>query len=495
MAFAGIGLFGLQTLPIMFGSKVLAIKTYLLPYALAISLFTIGSTIVNYHLARKHYVFPFIAILLSLSLLVQIVNSHSTIDAIVHVVLRASITYLALMIPLHLLKRNGRHVTRNIIDLFGLFIPLPKLNYTPIGKRILIFNWRDMNHRFAGGAELYIHELGRRWVSMGNAVTIFCGNDGHCPRYEIADGIQVVRRGGFYMVYIWAALYYLLRFRGKYDIIIDSENGVPFFTPFYAREKIYLLMHHVHQEVFRRTLRFPLSTFAEFMEIKVMPFAYHNIPVITVSPSTKREIEEKHLSTKEPIIIYNGVDLSRFVPGTKSRVPLVLYLGRLKKYKSIEVFIKAAALVKRTHPTVKFVIAGDGEEMTHLKLAAKRTDVEIAFLGKITEVQKVSLYQKAWVLVNPSSMEGWGITSIEANACGTPVLASNVPGLRDSVKDGHSGFLLEYGDEKAFARKISELIGDKKQLNTLKKKCLEWAKNYSWDASMKQTLALFNQNS
>lgn len=494
-AFAGIGLFGLQTLPYMFGDKVSSISQYLLPYGLAISLFTIGVTIVNYHLARKHYIFPVIAILFSFLLLVRIQNAHSTIESIVNVVLESSIQYLLVMIPLHLLKRNGRHITRNIVDFIGLFAPIPKLNYTPVGKRILIFNWRDMRHTFAGGAELYIHELGKRWIRMGNAVTVFCGNDGHCPRYEIIDGMQVVRRGGFYTVYIWAALYYLLRFRGKYDIIIDSENGIPFFTPFYAKERIYLLMHHVHQEVFRRTLPFPLSAIAEFMEIKLMPFAYHMIPVITVSPSTKKEIIEKNLSTKEPIIIYNGVDLDAYKPGVKSRTPLILYVGRLKKYKSIDVFIKAAALVKRTHPSVAFVVAGDGEEMNHLHSVAKRAEIEITFTGKITDEEKIKLYQKAWLVVNPSSMEGWGITSIEANACGTPVIASNVPGLRDSVKDGTSGYLVEYGDDRALARKISELLNDKKLLAKLRKSALQWAQKYSWDESMKQTLTLFNKTS
>ncbi len=494
-AFGAIGLFGLRTLPILFGDKVTAVRDYLLPYGLAISLFTIGSTIVNYHLARRHYVFPVIAILFSLSLLFRIAHAHSSIAAIVNVVLEASIQYLLVMIPLHLLKRNGRHITRNIVDFFGLFAPLPKLNYTPLGKRILIFNWRDMKHSFAGGAELYLHELGKRWVQMGCKVTLFCGNDGHNPRYEIVDGIQVVRRGGFYMVYIWAALYYLLRFRGKYDIIIDSENGVPFFTPLYAKEKIYLLMHHVHQEVFRRTLRFPLSTFAEFMEIRMMPYVYQSVPVITVSPSTKREIESKQLSTREPIIIYNGVDLTQYVPGTKSRTPLIVYLGRLKKYKSIDVFIRAAAIIKRTDPDIRFVIAGDGEEAVHLHAAAKRADVEVEFLGKISDEQKIALYQKAWIAVNPSSMEGWGITSIEANACGTPVVASDVPGLRDSVKDGVSGFLVPYGDEKALARKLSQLLADKKLLSKLRKSCRTWASRYSWDVSMNQTLKLFNGNS
>lgn len=96
------------------------------------------------------------------------------------------------------------------------------------GKRVLIFNWRDTKHAYGGGAEVYVEEIAKRWISDGHAVTMFCGNDGHQSRHEIRHGIRIVRRGGFYLVYVWAAIYYFARFRGKFDVVIDCENGVPF---------------------------------------------------------------------------------------------------------------------------------------------------------------------------------------------------------------------------------------------------------------------------
>ena len=206
---------------------------------------------------------------------------------------------LAGIVVLHLFYDKLKTVYKNLLDLFGLFSKLPAPSVEKNGKlRILVFNWRDTKHKWSGGAEVYIHELARRWVAMGHKVTVFCGNDQDSRRYETISGVWVIRRGGFYTVYIWAFLYYMRHLRGKYDIIIDSENGLPFFTPLYAREKVYLLIHHVHQEVFRKTLKPPFSWLAQALERRVMPIVYRNTEVITVSPSSKSAILENCLTKR-----------------------------------------------------------------------------------------------------------------------------------------------------------------------------------------------------
>ncbi len=356
-----------------------------------------------------------------------------------------------------------------------------------------IKNWRDIRHKQAGGAEVYVHELARRWVEKGNQVTVFCGNDGMCPRYELVDGVEIVRRGGFYMVYVWAFLYYILRFRRHYDVIVDCENGVPFFTPLYTREKQFLLIHHVHRDVFRKSLKPPFSHIAMFLETKVMPYAYDKVRIITVSPSSQKEILAEKLTSDEVSVIYNGVDLERYTPGEKDITPMVLYLGRLKKYKSVDVFIKAAQKVLNRIPESTFVIAGDGEERLHLMKLADHLGIadRIEFLGKVTEEKKIELYRRASVFVNPSFMEGWGITTIEANACGTPVIASRVPGLIDSVKNPHTGYLVTYGDEEEFADRIIELLTDKNRWSRMSGAAIEWSKEFDWTKSADKALEVF----
>jgi glycosyltransferase involved in cell wall biosynthesis len=300
-------------------------------------------------------------------------------------------------------------------------------------KRILILNWRDTKHVWAGGAEAYAHELAKRWVRMGHEVTLFCGNDKKSPRRETVDGVRVVRRGGFYLVYFWAFVYYVRYFRTACDVIVDSANGIPFFTPLYATQPKYLLIHHVHQEVFRKSLRPPFSWLAVFIEARIMPLVYRNTPLITISPASKgRYYRAPGLTKQDPAIVYGGVDTALYTPGKKSKHPLVLCLGRLKEYKSVPVFIRVAKKILQDMPSVEFVIAGDGEEKQALMALVKKLKLEkhITFTGAVTEQEKVRLYQRAWVFVNPSLMEGWGMTTIEANACGTPVVASNVGGLQ-----------------------------------------------------------------
>ncbi len=489
--FAVIGIFGKYLIPQVFGAKTYPILPYIQLYSLAIAMYVITSTIVNYHLARYHYVFPATALILALLMSLGLVIFHGSIAEVVMVVLIVSVISLDTMLLLHLLQKNGKFFIKNLVDLLGLFVPLPKNRSEKVtGKRILIFNWRDTKHTYAGGAETYIYELAKRWVKSGNQVTLFCGNDGNCLRDEVMEGIQIYRRGGFYFVYVWALFYYLFKFRGQFDVIIDSENGIPFFTPLYADEKKFLLIHHVHQEVFRKSLKPPFSWIAEAMELKLMPFVYKKIQTITVSPSSKKEIIEKQLSDVEPIIVYNGVDLEKYKPAQKNYTPTVLYLGRLKYYKSLHIFIRSAKKILEKIPKVRFIIAGDGEEKNNLIKFTNKMGLGgmIEFVGKVSEEEKIDLYQKAWVFVNPSFMEGWGITSIEANACGTPVVASNVPGLRDSVKNPHSGFLVPYGSVNEFSNKVTLLITDYKLRTELSQGAIEWAKNFDWQKSADKSL-------
>ena len=361
--------------------------------------------------------------------------------------------------------------------------------------RILIFNWRDITHPWAGGSEVYLHEMARRWVKRGHIVGWLCAGYNNAKKKEVIDGIHIVRRGGRYGVYLSTALYYLLRLRSKYDVVIDGENGIPFFTPLYVSVPKLLLIHHIHTEVFFKELEFPLSWVAYFLESKLMPLIYKKIRCVTVSKSSKEQIEELKLGRNCITIIYNGVDLTRYVPGKKSLHPLIVYIGRLKGYKSIDVLIYAIREIVKKVPGVELVIAGSGpKQKTWEKLTKKlKLDQKVKFYGYVTEREKIKIFQKAWVFVNPSFVEGWGVTSIEASACGTPVVASNVPGLRDSVLDGKTGFLFEYDNVERLAEKLVKILKDEALRTKLGKNGLNWAKNFSWDKSAAKTLKILER--
>lgn len=491
-AYLVLGIFGNITVPLLLGQKALGIVQFLPYYAAGMVFFAVAESIVSYHMVRQHYLFPIVSFLLAIFEIVGIGLFHTNLYGITGVMVLLGTTYFVTMFIFHYFYEPLVIVGRNLLDLLGLFGKVPEARPITNKLRILIFNWRDTKHRWAGGAEVYIHELAKRWVKMGHEVTLFCGNDGHSARREVIGGVNIIRRGGFFMVYIWAFAYYTFRLKGKYDVIIDSENGIPFFTPLYAKEEKFLLIHHVHQDIFQVNLKPPLSWMGAFLEKRLMPIVYRNTEVITVSPSSKADILDHHLTEKEPYVIYNGVDLRKYAPGVKSKRPMVLYLGRIRTHKSLPIFVYAAKKVLKTMPKVRFVIAGEGQESDMLRDLIRKSGLrkKIEFLGKVSEERKLKLYQQAWVFVNPSLMEGWGITTIEANACGIPVVASNVSGLRDAIYNPHSGVLVPYGDVDEFAKNIKMLIGDNDLRGEMSRDAIRWAKKFDWEKSAKRGIEI-----
>lgn len=496
-----LGVFGNSSVPFLFGEKGLAIVSWLLPYTIALGLFTLSTVLVSYHLAKRHYLFTGVSSLLSLGMVAGIVLFHRSIEEIVGVMLAVSILGWAIVQVLDVFYRELRFVRRGLQDLIGVFyngLPQDLPEVLPGKKRILIFNWRDTKHVFAGGAEVYVHEIAKGWVAEGNHVTLFCGNDGHEKRHEKLDGVQIVRRGGFYLVYLWAFLYYIFRFRGKYDVVIDCENGIPFFTPIYVRKQIFCLLHHVHQEVFYYSLPKPLAWFASFLEKDLMTYVYKNVKFITVSESSKEEMQSIGIGTAGIQVVNPGVHLAEYslVLVEKTLRPTILYLGRLKAYKSVNVLIQAFRILLAERPDAELIIAGDGEERNKLMRLARElhlNDRQVQFIGRVDHETKLRLLQSAWVFVNPSFREGWGIVNIEANASGTAVIASDVPGLRDSVRDTETGYLVEYGDAKAFSEKIMDVIRSRELRQNMEKDARTWAKNFDWQQTSKNFFVAISQ--
>ncbi|OGM22432.1 hypothetical protein A2863_03835 [Candidatus Woesebacteria bacterium RIFCSPHIGHO2_01_FULL_38_9b] len=387
-------------------------------------------------------------------------------------------------------------LTKNLLEVVELFTSLPSSRKASIGKyNILIFNWRDNKHIWAGGAEVYVHEIAKRLVKQGNSVTLFCGWDGKSKRNGKVNGINVIRRGGFYTMYPIALIYYILKLRGKYDLVIDCENGIPFFTPLYVGIPKILIIHHVHQEVFRKHLKFPLSQIAVFLESKLMPVLYRNCPIITISNSSKEDIIGHGWAKSENIdIVTPAIDLSSYEPKPKTPYPSFVYLGRLMPWKNIDVAITAFAKICNKYPTSKLTIAGFGESFPMLTKLVKKLKIEnnVIFSGWVDEATKVMLFAQSWTAIQPSSFEGWGITVIEANACGTPVIASDIKGLRDSVINNRTGILFPVREIETLAEAMDKLIVNESYRAYLSEESYKWARNFTWEYSTYQFEKIIN---
>jgi glycosyltransferase involved in cell wall biosynthesis/cellulose synthase/poly-beta-1,6-N-acetylglucosamine synthase-like glycosyltransferase/O-antigen/teichoic acid export membrane protein len=489
-----IGILGRYTVPILFGTKAFAIVDLLPLYTLGITCFSIANTFSIYHQARKEYIFPLLGFVFAVVQILYIVLIHNSILAISSVVGFSGIIYLIAVSILHRSNLKVDMVSSNLSDFFGLFNkPMKHVSGTQINLRVLIFNWRDTKHVWSGGAEVYIHELAKRWIKKGYQVTVFCGSDRKGKSDEIVDGVYVIRRGGFFTVYLWAFLYYVFHFRKKYDVVIDCENGIPFFTPIFCRLPKILLIHHVHQEIFRKRFGYILSKTAEFLETRLMPFVYSKVKMVTVSESSKRDMLKIGLGKYSPIEIINpAINPSEFAPGEKTATPTVLYLGRLMPWKSIDTLVEAMRYVVKTIPDVKLRIAGFGESRNELEILTKNLGLQnvIKFLGKVDESTKRKLMSSSWVFVYPSLMEGWGMSAIEANASGTVVIASDVPGLRDSVKNPSCGILVEKRNVEQFAEKILLVLTNENIRKNLEAESIKWARKFAWNKSANMFLEI-----
>jgi glycosyltransferase XagB len=379
---------------------------------------------------------------------------------------------------------NNAVINSNVTDFTDLFGKDTKDKNDNSKLRVLIFNWRDTKHMWAGGAEVYVHQIAKRWVEDGHDVTLFCGNDGNCKRTETVDGVEIIRRGGFFSVYFWAFVYYLSKFRGMYDVVIESENGAPFFTPLYVKVPKFLVVHHVHQEVFRENLSYPMSLIARFVESKMARLVYKNQPIITVSESSKKELIKLGFVNNGDIkIVTPGVDVNSFSKYKKTSHPSFIYFGRLKPYKNIDVAIEAFSMIANKFPDASLTIAGDGESKEDLKEMVNKLNLndKIKFLGRVSEEEKNVYLAKNWLAIQPSSFEGWGITVIEANACGTPVVASRVNGLKDSVVHGKTGLLVKRRSAKAFYMAMSKVIKNEALRKKITIGAHIWSRNFDWD--------------
>lgn len=367
------------------------------------------------------------------------------------------------------------------------------------GMKILILSWRDIKHPWQGGSEVYLHEMSKKLIKCGHEVTMFAAahSNGNISE-EIVDGIKIIRKGNFITLYLWAIYYYFARFRNKFDIIIDQHNGIPFFSPAYiSSTPVICLVHHVHdKQWFHEKQPWPLSYVGYFLEKYLLPFTYKYNEFVAVSLSTKQELIQKLKIKEDKITVINPAiytDIKK--TAAKSQFPSLIYAGRLKKYKRIDLLIRSLLRLFYEFPKITLHIVGDGDAKAELIDLAERLGIakSVIFHGYASEKLKRDLMSSSWVLVNPSSHEGWGITIIEAAACQTTSVGSNIPGLRDSIIDNQTGLLFEENSVFDLSGKIKKIISSPGTRYRLEKGAYQFSRKFTWMTAAKKYLKLFKK--
>lgn len=355
--------------------------------------------------------------------------------------------------------------------------------------KVLVLNWLDWENPQAGGAEVHLHEIFRRLTARGHSVTLLCSGWPGCAPRVVLDGIDVHRVGSRYTLSLAAPMYYRRRLRTEpFDVVVEDLNKVPFFSPFWGGgAPVALIVHHLFGTTAFREASLPVAVATWLLELPV-PLVFRSTPTVAVSESTADDLGHRGIQRSRIEVIPNGVDLDLFTPaGPDQRFvePTLLYVGRLKRYKRIDLLLRAVASLVRRGTTCRLLVAGRGDDRQRLEALRESLGVadHVDFLGFVTEAEKGQLLRKSWINTVTSVKEGWGIANLEAAACGTPTIASDVPGLRDSVVDGRTGFLVPHGDVEALSRRIEELLGDEDQRARLGTGAREFAEGFTWDAS------------
>jgi glycosyltransferase involved in cell wall biosynthesis len=369
----------------------------------------------------------------------------------------------------------------------------PRERESPL--RVLILNWRDVTHPWSGGAETYMHEIARRWAADGIDVAWLTQRHPGSPRHQVIDRIHVRRVGGRVTMYPRAAISYMTLLRNRYDVIIDCENGIPFFAPLYSRVPTVLVVHHVHQEIFRNQVPRQLRWLALWLEGWLMPRVYRRCQVVAVSDDTRSDLIDLGFDSGRISIIRNGVVPSRDAGSRPGDDPSILCMGRLKPQKSVDVLIRALPAVVEKFPGLRLDVVGQGPDRYRLERLAWTTGMaaHVRFHGYVRSQVRDALSAAAWVAVCPSSFEGWGVVCMEASARGLPVIASNVPGLRESVRDGETGLLVPHGDEGALADALVALLEAPEMRRAMGDAGKRWAARHTWDDSAARFANLLNE--
>ncbi len=363
--------------------------------------------------------------------------------------------------------------------------------------KILVMNWQDWTNPQSGGAEIHLREIFARLVRRGHSVTLFCSHFKGAARQEVLEGIKILRRGSralFNYTVPW--FYYRVLRHQHFDVVVDDLNKIPFYTPLFVREPLAVIAHHFFgKSIFLETN--PIVGGYVYLAEKAVDWVYRNVPFAVVSQSTLEEYLQRGFRPEQFTIVPNCIDQRRFPfrVGEKTPYPSVAYFGRLKRYKSVDHLLKAFARLLPDFPEAKLYILGRGSFQPTLERLAQQLGISerTVFTGYVPEEEKIRYLSQMWVVVNPSMKEGWGITNIEANACGTPVVSADVPGLRDSVRDRQTGILYPYGDIAALVAALRLLLTTESLRQQLSENAVRWARQFDWEHSADKMEAFLQQ--
>ena len=329
-----------------------------------------------------------------------------------------------------------------------------------VGKRIAFLSWRDTGNPEGGGAERYLEKMAAGLVARGCEVTIFCAAYAGAPRDEVVDGVRFVRRGGKLTVYAQGMRALARGDLGDVDLVVDIQNGLPFFSRLVTRKPVVVLVHHVHREQWPVVYPGLTGKVGWWIERRFAPLLYRRSQYVAVSRATRAELRALGVRGPRVAVVHNGTDPILPVASGKAEAPTIAVVGRLVPHKQVEHAIDVALALREELPGLRLEVVGSGwwEGNLHEYADARDAGDTVVFRGHVSEAEKHEVYERAWLLLLPSLKEGWGLVVGEAGMHGAPTVAyRSAGGTLESVAAGVSGLLVDTREElTAAVRRLLE---------------------------------------
>jgi glycosyltransferase involved in cell wall biosynthesis len=353
--------------------------------------------------------------------------------------------------------------------------------------RILILNERDPRHPQAGGAETHVHEIFSRLAARGHRVAQLVSAFPGAARSETLDGVELCRLGRG-----WVPAYYALAARecavrtrrDEFDVVVECLNKLPYLAPLYAKTPVLGLCHHLFGSAAFLQVSWPTAA-ALWCAERAIPWVFRRSRFVAISDSTRDDLVSRGVAGERIDVQLPGIrrpQVADFAP-IAEREPWIIYVGRLEAYKRIDVLIDAMARLAPRHPELKLAVVGRGAARERLERRAREQGIaeRVHFTGFVSDAERDAWLARARVCICPSAKEGFGLTVVEANVLGTPNVATDAPGLRDTVRDGETGYLVPEGDVQALASRAASLLDDDALAGRMSRAALSWSQRFDWD--------------
>jgi glycosyltransferase involved in cell wall biosynthesis len=359
-------------------------------------------------------------------------------------------------------------------------------------RSVLLLCWRDTGHPQGGGSEAYLQRIGAQLANSGVQVTLRTARYPGSLRRELVDGVWINRAGGRFTVYVWAGFAMLVSRLGfgplrrvRPDVVIDTQNGLPFLARLVYGSRVAVLVHHCHREQW--PVAGPtMSRIGWFVESKLSPRVHRRNQYVTVSLPSARDLTDLGVGADRIAVVRNGLDEAP--PDTlqvpREAAPRVAVLSRLVPHKQIEDALDAIAELRPRMPGLHLDVLGGGWWRERLLEHAGRLGISdiVTFHGHVDDETKHHVLQRCWVHVLPSRKEGWGLAVTEAGQHGVPTIGyRSSGGLTDSVIDGVTGLLVN--DHAELVAGLERLLCDPVLREQLGAKAQIRSGEFSWRQS------------